>query len=285
MKTAVVILSLNANRKNQWESILQKYAAQNKKFSSYILADSESTDSTVEIARKYGWEIVTEKRSCFNHGGTRQKIVKKLQAEGCDIVIFATQDVILKSADTLSVLTDNLQKTGAAVAYARQLPEKEKSFDGFFRLRNYPPESEIKDSSRISELGLMTAFVSDSLAAWDLKKVCGAGGFPETDFGEDMLMGAKFILDGEKISYCAESCCIHEHDSSWKEIFMRGVEIGKLHERNPFLREKFGKLESCAKRRLKFTEIIRYFIPLCIKYSGYRIGRLKGKKTNQSREK
>ena len=277
MKIAVVIFSLNADQKNMWESVLQSYAVQSEKYSSYILVDSESTDSTVELAEKYGWDIVTEKRKSFNHGSTRQKIMDRLYAEGYDIAILATQDVTLMAQDSLKTLIENLERTGAAVAYARQMPVQKRSFDGCFRLRNYPPVSLVKDSADIDRLGLITPFVSNSLAAWDLKKVHIHGGFPETDFGEDMLLGAKFILNGEKISYCAESCCRHEHDSSWREIFMRGAAIGRLHACNPFLAEKFGRLESCAGNRIKISDTIHYFLPLVIKYLGYTVGRLREK--------
>ena len=277
MKIAVVIFSLNANQKNMWESVLHSYAMQGVKYSSYILVDCESTDSTVTFAQKYGWEIVLQDRKSFNHGKTRQKIADRLYAENYDIAILATQDVTLMTADTLETLVNNLKQTGAAVAYARQVPVCEQSFDGYFRLRNYPSASLVKDSTSIDQLGLMTPFVSNSLAAWDLKKISIYGGFPETDFGEDMLLGAKFILNGEKISYCAESCCRHEHDSSWREIFMRGVAIGGLHVRNPLLTEKFGRLESCAKISIKISDAMHYFCPLAIKYLGYMVGKWREK--------
>ena len=280
MKIAVVIFSLNATQKKIWESVLRSYAMQSVKYSSYILVDSESTDLTVELAQNYGWMIISQKRDSFNHGKTRQKIIDQLYAEGYDIAILATQDVVLMSANTLETLIDNLLKTGSAVAYARQIPDQKQSFDGYFRLRNYPPVSLVKDSKSINQLGLMAPFVSNALAAWDLKKVCYYGGFPETDFGEDMLLGAKFILNGEKISYCAESCCQHEHDSSWREIFMRGVAIGGLHAHNLFLTEKFGKLEFCAKGSIKINEGIHYFFPLAIKYLGYIVGQCQEKIKN-----
>ena len=277
MKVAVVIFSFNANQKNMWESVLHSYAMQGMKHSSYILVDSESTDSTVTFAQKYGWEVVTQEKEFFNHGKTRQKIIDRLYAEGYDIAVLATQDVVLMSDNTLETLIDNLLKTGSAVAYARQIPVHKQSFDGYFRLRNYPSASLVKDSTSIKHLGLMTPFVSNSLAAWDLKKNSIYGGFPETDFGEDMLLGAKFILNGEKISYCAESCCQHEHNSSWREIFMRGVAIGGLHVRNPLLTEKFGRLESCAKSSIKISDVMHYFCPLAIKYLGYIVGKWREK--------
>lgn len=272
MKIAVVIFSYNADNNNLWRTVLHSYFVQKKVFATYILVDSESTDLTISIAKKYGWNIIVEKKESFNHGATRQKMIERLYAEGFEIAIFATQDVILASDDTLFVLVDNLQKTRAGVAYARQIPNETTSFDGYFRLRNYPTASIIKSMNNVKELGLMTPFCSNSLAAWDLKKACVVGGFPKTDFGEDMLLGAKFLFNGDTISYCAESCCLHEHHLSLHQIFMRGVGIGKLHGANPLLKEKFGCIESCAVRTIKISEIKHFIIPLAIKYFGYIIG-------------
>ena len=272
MKTAVVIFSCNADRDNLWLSVLDSYAMQKRKLDSYLLVDSESTDSTSVIAGKYGWKILTEKRTSFNHGKTRRKVAEDLYSDGYEAVIFATQDVVLAGPDTLSILTDNLQETDAAVVYARQLPRDGRSFDGYFRLHNYPSVSRVKTAQDIPQLGLMTPFCSNSLAIWNLKKIHAAGGFPETDFGEDIQLGAKLILDGERISYCAESRCIHEHRFSWRRIFRRGVDIGRLYGRNPALMENFGKPEACAVRKVPIPDMLRYFFPLGVKYFGYLIG-------------
>lgn len=271
MKSAVTIFSRNAGD-TLWLQVLESYAGQEKVFDTCILVDTESSDRTVEYALEYKWQIRRETVAEFNYGRTRRKMIEELYAQGYDAVVFATQDVVLAAPDTLKTLLENLQKTRAAVAYARQLPRNEKSFDGFCRLKNYPPHSRLKSKADIRELGLMTPFCSNSLAAWDIRKVMAMGGFPDTVFGEDMLMGARFIAAGETISYCAESCCIHEHRSTLGRIFRRGVDIGRLHGDHPSLKKEFGKIESCAARRLSFKEICRFFLPLAAKYCGYITG-------------
>jgi rhamnosyltransferase len=132
--------------------------------------------------------------------------------------------------------------------------------DSFFRCRNYPERSRVKTKEDIPELGLLTAFCSDSLAAWDLSKIMAAGGFPETEFGEDMLLGAALILRGEKIVYCAESRCFHGHNDNLKELFRRGTAIGRMHSRHPELRRNFGSAGKYAAKQLTPGKMLRFFL-------------------------
>ena len=266
VKTAVVILSLNAGE--YFEKVLQSHALQSFVPDARLLIDSGSSDGTVERAEKFNWEIRRIEKRSFNHGMTRQQAAEHFFALGFECIIMCTQDVLLAEETTLQVLVDALQENQAAAAYARQMPLNEKNIDGFSRLRNYPPHSRVKSREDIPELGLMTPFCSDSLAVWDLQKIMAAGGFPETEFGEDMLLGAELILKGEKIVYCAESRCIHEHNSSFSELFSRGVGIGTLHGAHPELRKRFGSVGKCASKQLKLSEMLRFFLPLAVKYAG-----------------
>ena len=116
------------------------------------------------------------------------------------------------------------------------------------------------------------AEISDLLAQLKIGKLKAAGGFPETMFGEDILMAGRLILNGEKIVYCAESRCIHGHNNSIKEIFRRGYDIGRLHKQYPELQQNFGSLESCAKNHIPLSRKLQYLFPLAIKYLALKLG-------------
>lgn len=269
MKFALVIPTLNALSKGRWECVLNSYDFQKIQPESKWLLDSESTDETVALGAAHQWNVIPVKRSEFNHGKTRRQAVEMLSEKGYDTVVFATQDAVLASPDTLQILLDNLHSTGAAVAYARQLPFDSKSVDGCARLRNYPADSAIKSLADVSGMGLMAAFCSNTLAAWKIDAMDAAGGFPETSFGEDMLLAAKLLKQGEKISYCAESKCYHSHDDSFIEFWQRGTEIGILHREHPWLASEFGSPEGGAMKQLKLSGL-----PLqIIKYLGFLYGR------------
>lgn len=273
MKTAMVLLTCNAGDK--FEEVLRSHAFQSYTPDRRIVVDSESEDDTAEKAKKYSWEVVTEKRSSFNHGGTRQKIAAMLLSQGFECVIMGTQDVVLAEKDTLEILLESLRTHGAAAAYARQIPPEEKGMENFFRKRNYPEFSRVKSKEDIPELGLFTAFCSDSLAAWDLQKISAAGGFPETEFGEDMLLAAALILRGEKIVYCAESRCFHGHAHTLGDLFRRGAAIGRMHAQHPELRRNFGSVGKYASKQLRGRDMLRFFLPLSAKYLGMLWGRFR----------
>ena len=171
MKFAVAIPALNAAVRTDWIAVLESYSRQSVQPALYLLADSGSTDSTVADAKEYGWEIMPVHRHDFNHGATRQKIVQKLAEAGFDAVVFAVQDACPATSDTIQLLLEHFQATGAAVAYARQVPWNPESMDGYFRLRNYPPVSSVRKKEDIQKLGLMTAFCSNVLAVWNIDKV------------------------------------------------------------------------------------------------------------------
>ena len=268
MKTAVVILTYNAENNNDWRKILQAYTRQNFKADLQLICDSSSTDNTCTIANEFHWQIRSIKQAEFNHGKTRQMLVDELDHNGFDAVIFATQDALLSTENTLSLMVNNLKNSNAAAVYARQIPQEPHTFDGFFRTQNYPAESCIKQKSDIPQLGLMTPFCSNTLAVWNIHKVQSAGGFPATGFGEDMLLAAKLIRDGEKISYCAEAECIHSHKDTLCNLWSRGFAIGCMHRNHPWLLQEFGRAES----RIK-TLRLAYLPGMIIKYAGYLYGK------------
>lgn len=275
MKTALAIPSCNANASGLWQQVLEAFAAQSLQPELRLLCDSASSDDTCMLAEKAGWQVMKIARSEFNHGLTRQRMFEMLAAEGAEVVIMATQDALPGDEKCLQVLVDNLISTGAAVSYARQISRNPGSFDQFCREKNYPAVSMLKRKEDIPHLGLMTAFCSDTLAAWRVSAVQAAGGFPETEFGEDTLLAAKLIRAGEAVSYCAESVCFHTHKDSVAENFRRGVCIGRMHAANPELGRDFGSAETKGARQFCWRH------PLCFaaKAAGFILGRAGGRQS------
>lgn len=272
MKTAVIILTCNAEKDNPWLEVLQSYEKQDIHTDLRMIFDSSSTDRTCELAGEFHWQIRKIARKDFNHGNVRNMLVNELAEQGFDLVIFATQDAILTSANTLSTLVENLKSTSAAAAYARQIPRDINTFDGYFRTVNYPAVSRIKEKQDIPALGLRTPFCSNTLAVWDIRKNLAAGGFPP-GFGEDMLLAAKLLLQGEKISYCAEAVCLHSHKDTLCALWARGCAIGEMHHDNPWLLQKFGRAEKQI-RKIRLS-LLPYMV---IKYAGYLYGKFKLKR-------
>lgn len=245
MNVALIIPTLNAGP--LWERVLKAIDRQPVQPNRKILLDTCSEDATVELAKKHGFEVHTIRPEEFNHGLTRQHGFDLCPE--ADVLTYMTQDAVPADPQALKNLFQCLENEDIAAAYGRQLPPPETpSVEAFARLHNYPPESRTKSKADIQQLGLQTAFCSNSFAAWRRTALENIGGFPATDFGEDMLAAAKLILAGHSVAYCAEAAVLHAHPLSLRETFRRGRQIGALHRRHPWLRTQFGRPEKSGDR-------------------------------------
>lgn len=205
-----------------------------------FVVDSSSTDGTEKVLKNWVSDIITIPSCDFNHGGTRQHIIDKHKE--FDIYIFMTQDSYLEGPDALEKLLLPFTDESVGAVCGRQLPHYDASLLAqHARIFNYPPESSVKSIADADELGLKTAFMSNSFAAYRASALKDVGGFPEhVIFAEDMYAAAKMLLNGWKIAYAGDACCRHSHNYSIKEEFSRYFDMGVFHAREPWIREKLG---------------------------------------------
>lgn len=240
MKTALVILSRNAVRRGVWSRVLDAVDKQDFRTDERIVYDSESDDSTVAAAIGHGWKIETVRRAEFDHGATRDRIVRELAGRGFDAVVFLSQDALLASPGALGKLVGFLRGHDVAGCYGRQIDTRGRSLEAWQRERCYPENSAVKTIADAPRLKLLTPFFSNAFAAWKLSAVIDLGGFTRTGFGEDMLLAAKALEAGGAVGYCAEAAVIHEHPETLPGLFRRGRAVGDLHRRHPELLRRFG---------------------------------------------
>ena len=135
----------------------------------------------------------------------------------------------------------------------------------------------------ISALGIKTAFMSNSFAAYRLSVFDKLGGFPDnTILAEDMYLAAKMILSGYKVAYCAEATVFHSHNYTLKQEFQRYFDTGVFQQEQKWIQQKFGSAASEGKRfvlsELKFLSIKSpHLIPkailsTCVKWLGFKLG-------------
>jgi len=267
MKTAVVVPTLNAVKRGFWYELLRAIAEQQLPIDLKLIVDSDSSDQTVELASALGWKCLRHDRRKFNHGLTRARIVRYLASKGFDTVIFLSQDVVLSEPGTLKKLTDFLWKhPEISGCCGKQISLHEKTLNAWQRERCYPNASHVKSAADIPRDGLMAAFFSNAFAAWKIRDLIRFGNFPETDFGEDMLVAAHILENGGAIGYCAEAIAIHEHSNAPFELFRRGWQIGSFHRLNPDLLRRFRNSSvSVARKNIPVGVVV----PLAIKAMGY----------------
>lgn len=279
---SVVVPTLNPGR--MWGDWVATLLSQEGVFLSEVLViDSSSDDSTVDVARQCGFITKVIPRLSFSHGGTRQMGVEMTKG---DIVVFLTQDALLADKTALRNLLAVFRDLSIGAAYGRQLPHHFSSPIGAHaRIFNYPEAGQIKTLEDRVTLGLKTAFISNSFAAYrrdELKKV---GGFPrDTIFAEDMAVAARLLMVGKRIAYCPDARVFHSHDYTVGQEFRRYFDIGVFHAREGWLRDTFGAAEGDGLRfvvsELRYIALrAPHLIPSAairtfLKLAGYRLGTL-----------
>ena len=272
----IIIIPTYNGEKQGLEDLLISIKNQSMSPEKICIIDSSSTDRTVEICKKYGCDITIINKKDFNHGLTRQLGIDN--NKNYDYAIFMTQDILLTDKNTCETLLSSFEIDDVSAAYGRQLVNDNSSFiEKISRHFNYGETSILKSKEDIEKYGISTAFCSDSFAAYKISDILSVGGFPKTDFAEDMLISAKLILHGKKVYYNAQAKVVHSHPYSLKAEYARGKAIGKMHKENKWLIDTFGKAEKKGQELLKtltpFKKIL-YIFQALPKYIGYKISKL-----------
>lgn len=280
MNLAICIPTLNAGFKAA--PLLASIATQKLGGLDCLVLDSSSSDGTQELFSEAGFRIHTISRDLFNHGATRQLVFDLCR--DADIFIFMTQDAFLATPDSLHYLVAAFSNSKVGAAFGRQLPKTDAGpIEAHARVFNYPPISLLKSTADIPKLGIKTAFISNSFAAYRRSALEAVGGFPlHCIVSEDTFVAARMLLAGWKIAYCANAQVYHSHCYNYVQEFQRYFDIGVFHAREPWVRNRLGRAEGEG-RRFFLSEInfllhnaphllLSACLRTCIKYLGFRTG-------------
>lgn len=282
-KDCVVIIPIY-HPDDKFNQLLQKLREQKDVSFDVYIVDSGSDSSTYqEELKDLSYKIVKTTPQEFNHGGTRRKA-----AEACSeypYLVYMTQDAVPANENSLAHLLAVFQKDKrVGCAYGRQLPNPDASIlSAHARLFNYPAKSRIKQFYDAKELGIKTAFISDTFAAYRQSVLKEVGSFPQhVILGEDTYVAAKMILSGWKSAYCADAEVYHSHDYTIMQEFRRYFDTGVFHTEEPWIRKSFGAAEGEG-RRFVLSEmqcvlshkpwlIVSMIVRDGMKFLGYRMG-------------
>jgi rhamnosyltransferase len=280
MKVVLAIPTFNAGCR--WIDVVSAIKRQSYVPNSVVTVDSLSHDNTVAISRKAGFITKVIEQEKFNHGGTRQAILREYLDH--DIIVFITQDALFKTNRSIEAIIKPFHDVHIAAVCGRQLPRINASaIESHARLRNYPCESFIRTYTDKVSYGLKTAFLSNSFAAYRISSLKRIGGFPDdVILGEDMYVAARMLLTGYNIAYAADACVYHSHDYTISQEFKRYFDMGVFHGREPWIINKFGKAEGEGFRfviselryllRHSFWRIPEALLRTLSKYIAYRMG-------------
>lgn len=280
IKVGLIVPTLNGGA--LWQEWLECFSRQTRIPDKLLLIDSSSSDETVNLARKQGFDVKIIAGSEFNHGGTRQWGVDCLS--DVDIVVFLTQDALLAESDAIDNLLAAFDDSSVGAAYGRQLPHRNAGPIGAHaRLFNYPASSQLRSLEDKMSYGIKTVFISNSFSAYRRSALMQVGGFPAaTIMNEDTYVAGKMLVAGWKIAYRADARVFHSHDYGFLDEFKRYFDIGVFHSHTPWLQQTFGGA-SGEGLRFVFSEI-RYLLKRTpwllpsavlrngLKWFGYRLG-------------
>lgn len=282
MKIALCVPTLNAG--DSWKKWLTALKSQSQKVDEVLIIDSSSDDDTVKLAAQCNYKCVQIKRSEFDHGGTRNYGLGLLSDS--DIVIFLTQDAILADKNALKNLIKCFDDDAITVAFGRQLPHTGSPvIAAHARIYNYPSVSYVRTMEDRLKYGFKTVFMSNSFAAYRRKTLVDLGGFPsDVILSEDTFVAAKMILNGKKLTYCADARVYHSHSYTVWEEFKRYFDIGVFHQMESWILEKIGKPEGeggkyvWSEIKYLFKHGAYYLLPEMfvrngMKYLGYKLGK------------
>ena len=191
----------------------------------------------------------------------------------------------MATSHSLINLLKAFEDPSVGAAYGRQLPHPEANpFARHACAFNYPDRSLVRDYDTRNTLGFKTIFLSDTFAAYRRTALEAIGNFPAGVISlEDTYVAAKMMLSGWKTAYVAEAAVYHSHNLTLLQLFRRYFDTGVLHERESWLRAKYGEPSGDGMRFVK-SEIAwvakenpvlvpMIFLRTAAKYAGYRCGR------------
>jgi rhamnosyltransferase len=259
MKISAVIPTFNAG--GTIESLLQILQRQTISINEIIVIDSQSSDNTETICRRYNRLVFyTVAQQLFDHGTTRDNAFRKTSG---DFVLFFTQDAIPTDEYYVENILQFFHDENIAMVSGRQIAKPEASFpEQLIRRFNYPPHSYCRSENDIPELGIKTFFASNVCSAYRRSAYLQIGGFTPTPTNEDMLIAARFILSGYKTAYCAKAQVFHSHNFNLKKQFQRNYQIGVFFRTNASVFQNISNTSEGLK-------LIKYVVPQLWKQRHY----------------
>jgi rhamnosyltransferase len=208
MQCSIVIRAYNEEK--QLSHLLEGIRKQTIKDVQVILVDSGSTDSTVEIAKGYGAELISISASEFTFG---RSLNRGIEAAKADFVVIVSAHCRPVYPDWLEQLLKPLLDEHVALSYGKQRGGETNQYSEqqFFR-KYFPDVSQPSQGQPFSHNA--NAAIRRSL--WQLQP------FNEHLTGlEDLSWSSWAMSKGFNIAYTADAEVIHTHDEQPHHVYNR----------------------------------------------------------------
>ena len=164
-----------------------------------VVADSGSSDDTVEVARRAGARVESILRSEFNHGGTRNVLAG--MADG-DVLLTTVQDATLIGPTALLELVQVLRDDPrlAAISATQTAGEGADLFSAWHSWLH------LERPGAQADRAVDNVCAAIRRSAWEQLR------FRELDFGEDLDFGLRAHAAGWTTSFSTTPLAVHHHD-------------------------------------------------------------------------
>lgn len=192
-----------------------------------VVIDSNSTDSTIALARDYGATVISIPPSEFDHGLTRNMGIRNSSGE---IIVLLSQDAVPGDPTLIYNLVSAFDDERVAGAYGRQLPRAEADLITKRNLKNWFTGRDQKEVRWIDDWSKYNAqSPGERYFFCNFDNVCSAVRrsvwqdlpFHASVFGEDIEWAQRVLESGWKIVYAPTAHVIHSHTRSIQYEFVR----------------------------------------------------------------
>lgn len=241
---------------------------------------TKTNDNIEEILESLDCNYEMIEREEFSHSLTRERMANKCKA---DIIVFITQDVIIKSESWLKNLIRGIEENECEAAFSRQICTNS-TIEKYTRERNYPDKSYVKTKEDISKMGINAFFFSDASSAVKREIFVELNGYDGKNFptNEDMYLAYKLLTNGYRIKYCADSEVEHSHKFTFKQLYKRYYDTGVFFKQNEYLNDYKvnkaggGMAKYVLKRAIQdknFKVLIRFVPDMTARFIGMKMGK------------
>ena len=189
-----------------------------------IVVDTESTDNTRAIARRYPVLLTEISSARFSHGRARNLGASNAKGE---LLVFINADAYPVGKHWLNDIAEIFKDKSVSAVYARQIPSIESSpFEKFFLNYIYPKKAMIRKGIDINNCSLEDIFFSTVNSA--IRKI----DWQNCKFNEDLILSEdqewskRMLLNKKKILYDPEIQVVHSHNYGLKEFIRRNFISG-----------------------------------------------------------
>jgi glycosyltransferase involved in cell wall biosynthesis len=214
-----------------------------------LVADSGSSDGSIEVARRHGAAVLEIAPGAFAHGPTRNALMER--ATG-DVVVFLTQDATPADERWLARLVagfdlaDDIALTygpyrprpSASPSVARELEQ----FFAAMSPNGTPVVDRAAPGAAWRGVSARATFFTDANGAV-ARRAWERVPFPDVPYAEDRLLALRMLEAGCAKAFVPDAAVVHSHDYASWDLFRRYFDEFRG------LRETFGHVESLKARR------------------------------------